>query len=249
MAEGWIKLHRAVQDHWTWQDDKYFKWWLIVLLNVNHKSVEFPVGDDIFTCNPGQSFRSIDKWTALFSCSKPTTIKFFKMLEKDKMITRKNMGKGNRRKHLLTVLNWKEYQQEETENFTESKPKALPKVNPNKNDKNEKNEEEVILSWRNSFEIYLDEMNSEYDKLINDHDFLEKQERYHPNIDILLSLEKAKENFWGTEAGWNSKKKKKSKSINWKLTFTNAIELNKVWRKNEKTQTTTAPKRDYSVRT
>jgi uncharacterized protein (UPF0335 family) len=66
------------------------------------------------------------------------------MLEKDGMIKTKTVGKGNRRKHLLTVLNWENYQQVETENFTENKPERLPKINPNstsnKNDKNDKNE-------------------------------------------------------------------------------------------------------------
>lgn len=142
--EGWIKLHRAIQEHWIWQDDKYFKWWIIILLNVNHKPKYFPIGDEILTCNPGQSFRSIDKWTSLFSCSKPTTIKFFNMLKKDNMIDRKNVGNGNRRKHLLTVVNWSEYQQMETENFTETVPETLPEINPNKNDNNEENEENII---------------------------------------------------------------------------------------------------------
>jgi hypothetical protein len=140
---GWIKVHRELMQHWVWQDATYLKWWLILLLNVNHKATKFPVGTELFTCNPGQSFRSIQQWTDLFSCGKPTTLKFFNLLKNDGMIQTEIIGSGNRRKHLLTVVNWGKYQETETENFTETKPKTLPKQNPNippnKNEENEKN--------------------------------------------------------------------------------------------------------------
>jgi DNA-binding PadR family transcriptional regulator len=145
---GWIKIERDIQSHWIWQDEKYFRWWMTILLNVNYEAKKFPVNALLFICNPGESFRSIEEWRHLFSCSKPTVYKFFKLLENDGMITTKTVGKGNRRKHLLTVVNWQKYQQQETENFTENKPETLPKINPklyrkcttNKNDKNEKND-------------------------------------------------------------------------------------------------------------
>ncbi len=141
--EGWIKLHRKVQLHWIWEDDKLFKWWNIILLNVNHEESKFPVGDEVVVCKPGQSFRSIESWTSLFKCSKKTTVKFFKMLKNDGMIDTEILGKGNRRKHLLSVVSWVDYQQTETENYTERVPKTTPKGNPNvpsnKNDKNDKN--------------------------------------------------------------------------------------------------------------
>jgi hypothetical protein len=149
MATGWIKIYREIQGHWIWQDEKYLKWWLTIVLNVNYESKKFPVGTELFVCNPGQSFRSIEQWTDMFSCSKPTTLKFFEMLKKDDMIQTKIVGSGNRRKHLLTVVNWAKYQQTETENFTETVPKTLPKINPNvppnKNNKKENNNHSVIF--------------------------------------------------------------------------------------------------------
>ena len=214
--KGWIKLHRKIQDHWVWQDDRYLRYWLTILLNVNHESKKFPVGDQIYECQPGESFRSISKWTDLFSCSKPTTIKFFKMLENDGMIFTKIVGKGNRRKHLLIVANWNDFQESLTENFTESKPVRLPKVNPcvdrkctsNKKEKNEKNDKEEYLTWRNDFEIYKSELREEYLKLINDDEFLETQKRFHPGVDIKLSIEKACVNFLGNRSRLEKIKRK-----------------------------------------
>ena len=86
------------------------------------------------------------------------------------------------------------------------------------------------LSWKTSYEIYLDECTLAYEALSANTDWIKQQEKFHPNIDIPLSLEKAFTNFWGTEAGWKHKKKARSKEINWKTTFTNAIDMNKVYK-------------------
>ena len=86
-------------------------------------------------------------------------------------------------------------------------------------------------NWRGYFEIYLAELNKVYQELLNDVEWIKKQEKFHPNVDIKVSLEKAIENFWKTEGGWQYKKRKKSKDLNWKATLTKAISLtiNKVW--------------------
>lgn len=92
-----------------------------------------------------------------------------------------------------------------------------------------------ISNWRNDFNIYLFDLKQIYEKLIIDQNYIEQQEKFNPNIDIKLSLEKAVTNFWGTEAGWKYKKKQKSKEIDWKATLTNAISLNKVWKPKDQT--------------
>lgn len=93
-----------------------------------------------------------------------------------------------------------------------------------------KSKEEESKTWKDDFDIYKSELREEYLKLIKDKEFIKTQEKFHPNLDIQLSLEKACTNFWATEAGWRHKKKKRSKEINWKTTLTNAIDLNKVYK-------------------
>ncbi len=87
-----------------------------------------------------------------------------------------------------------------------------------------------IYTWRNDFKIYLSSLKDESVNLLSDDGFLKTQERFYPNVDIRLSIEKAITNFWGTEAGWKHKKKSRSKEIDWKSTLTNAINLNKVYK-------------------
>lgn len=95
-----------------------------------------------------------------------------------------------------------------------------------------KGETEYVPSWRDSLELYLAMCRDEYSKLLKDSSFIAQQEKYHPNVNIRLSLEKALNNFWATEAGWLHKKKSKAKEINWRLTFTNAIDMNRVFNPN-----------------
>jgi len=95
-------------------------------------------------------------------------------------------------------------------------------------------------TWRDSFEIYLEQANLVYNNLIKNQDFIKERERYHPNIDILLSLEKAFKDFWGTEAGWKNKKSSRStKTIDWVSTFRNALDqrFNQVYKQKETYET------------
>lgn len=144
MNEGWISLHRGIQQCWIWENEKYLKWWMTILLNVNHSDRKYPVGHEINLCKAGQSFRSVERWTELFSCSKKTTVKFFEMLKGDSMISTEIIGSGNRRKLLLTVLNWEKFQQPYTETIPENAPKEYPILPPNNKDNKENNKEKEI---------------------------------------------------------------------------------------------------------
>ncbi len=79
--------------------------------------------------------------------------------------------------------------------------------------------------WRNSFEVYKEELTKAYKELINDEDYINQRQGYHKNLNIHKSLEKACVDYWATEEGWAKKKKSKSKTIDWRSTFNNALSL------------------------
>lgn len=87
--------------------------------------------------------------------------------------------------------------------------------------------------WRTSFVEYEKQASDAWDRLVSDAEWMQERKRYHPNLDIRLSLEKAFNDFWGTEAGWAHKKKSRVKEIDWNSTFKNALTLkgNQVWEK------------------
>lgn len=90
-------------------------------------------------------------------------------------------------------------------------------------------------NWKLDFSIYKAELNENFERIKLDDLFILEQEKFNPNINIILSIEKAISNFWGTEAGWKNKKKSGSVNIDWTATFKNAISLNKVYKQNGQT--------------
>lgn len=80
--------------------------------------------------------------------------------------------------------------------------------------------------WRKDFDQYLHGLREIYNSLRKDEVWLAEQRKLNPNVDILLTLEKACVNYWATEAGWAKKKKSRSKAINWRTTLQNSISQN-----------------------
>lgn len=86
-------------------------------------------------------------------------------------------------------------------------------------------------TWRESFEVYQAHEFAGYDTLRNDSEWLSDRQKYHPQLNILLTLEKAHSDFWSTQGGWKNKKSSRSKEIDWKATYQNALTMkcNQVW--------------------
>lgn len=96
-------------------------------------------------------------------------------------------------------------------------------------DTRDKGAEKEEKTWRNDYDVYLDLVREAYRSICSDKKLLDKQQKYYPNVDIKLSIEKACTNYWATEAGWKKKKSARSKDIDMKMTLINAININKVY--------------------
>jgi uncharacterized protein YdaU (DUF1376 family) len=79
-------------------------------------------------------------------------------------------------------------------------------------------------------EKYFESEIQAYETLKKDQEWIGKMKILNPGIDILLTIEKA-HRFWGSEAGWENRKRKKSKTYNWTLTYENSLSnsMNRVW--------------------
>lgn len=106
-------------------------------------------------------------------------------------------------------------------------------IDSNKGGVGEKEKEKEGDTWRTSYDVYKNDLREAYQNLISNQEWLEQQQRYHPNLDIELSLEKACVQFWALETGWKHKKKSKSVNIDWKSTLASAIDLNKVYKQKQ----------------
>lgn len=130
---GWIRLHRSIKEHWIYNDEKKLKWWIDILLTVNHKDNSILIKGQLIECKRGQSVRSLDTWAKDWNTTKKTVSLFLKLLEKDKMIFVENLKISTR----LTVCNYDSYQDSVNGEETLSK-RTLPSNNNDNNVKKEK---------------------------------------------------------------------------------------------------------------
>lgn len=88
--EGFILLHRRITESWIWNDPIKLKWWLDILLTVNHADTKVLVKGKLIECHRGQSVMSLDAWAARWKVSKSTVLRFFELLKKDEKIETQN---------------------------------------------------------------------------------------------------------------------------------------------------------------
>ena len=116
---GWIKIHRDINQHWIWQDSNYLKWWLDILLEVNHTECEIVIKGTILKCGRGEKLYSLDTWANRWNTNKSKVNRFLKMLEKQNMISLKNETHTTR----LKVCKYEDYQEQSIKSETQVKHK------------------------------------------------------------------------------------------------------------------------------
>lgn len=103
---SWIKLFRDINKHWIWQNSDYLKWWLDILLEVNHAPAKVVINNKIYDCNRGEKLYSLDTWAARWGTNKSKVRRFLTLLQNDNMIVIKSETQTTR----LTVCKYDTYQ-------------------------------------------------------------------------------------------------------------------------------------------
>ena len=147
---GWISLYRSIRVNWIWQNEIYLKRWLIILFEVNHCSKKIALGYDFITLSKGQSANSLRTWSNLFDCGVRQTSKFFDLLERDNMITKKTIGNGKNSTTLISVINYEQYQEQQSQKPIRENKTPKKESNSKKKESNSKKEvEDNFLNWFN----------------------------------------------------------------------------------------------------
>ena len=103
---SWIKLFRDINKHWIWQNSDYLKWWLDILLEVNHAPAKVVINNKIYDCNRGEKLYSLDTWANRWGTNKSKVRRFLTLLQNDNMIVLKSETQTTR----LTVCKYETYQ-------------------------------------------------------------------------------------------------------------------------------------------
>lgn len=120
---GWISLHRSIEEHWLFKDERTFskfEAWIDLLLMVNHRDKKILLGNDLILVKRGQKITSIRKLCERWKWSNNKVKKFLNLLESDGML----IVKSDTKKTLLTVVNYDIYQNENLEKRRKSDANA-----------------------------------------------------------------------------------------------------------------------------
>ncbi|MBZ4651329.1 MAG: Phage protein [Proteiniphilum sp.] len=159
---GWISIYRRIREHWIWQDPVKFKWWIDIILTVNHEDKKVNIGMRLIECKRGQAVMSLRNWADRWKVSRDSTRNFLELLKKDGMITTENLINTTR----ITVCNYDDYQGglRTSQTQTERQPNASQTpadTNNNFNNSNNIISEDAI----SKIDVYpFDEFWNDYDK-------------------------------------------------------------------------------------
>lgn len=103
---GWIKIHRAIQEHWIYQDPTKYWWWTDMLFLASYKDNRVVVKNQLIDIKRGQFLGSLSFFTKRWNVSKDKVINFLKLLELDGMI----LKKSDKNLTLITICNYESYQ-------------------------------------------------------------------------------------------------------------------------------------------
>ncbi len=114
---GFIKLDRSIFEHWIFQDAEKFRAFVDLIQLARWKDEKLLVGNELITIPRGSYYTSELKLAERWGWSRNKTREFLKLLENEKMITKKGTSKGT----TVTIENYRFYQDEDTTKDTTKK--------------------------------------------------------------------------------------------------------------------------------
>lgn len=141
MAQGWISVHRQLQEHWLWEDKPFSKGqaWIDLLMSANHCDRKILLGNELIEVKAGSFITSELKLMDRWGWGKTKVRAFLDVLQSDGMIVKKS----DRKKTTIIIENYSVYQDSETTDKPQTDHRQttgrLP-ADTNNNDNNDNND-------------------------------------------------------------------------------------------------------------
>lgn len=157
MGEGWVKIHRKIQECELWLSPEPFdvrSAWIDLVLLANHKDKQTVFDGSQMTILKGQRLTSIRLLAERWHWSRKKVSNFLNRLERHNMIEQNR----DRKRTIITIVNYGIYQtmgatEEPLKSHTRATEEPLKSLN--KNEKNEKNDKEYIRHRHGEYQNVL----------------------------------------------------------------------------------------------
>lgn len=156
MANGWIRLHRKIQESTIWQNNEPFDMrsaWTDLVMMVNFADQKIVLKNRVITVKRGQTFTSIRKLSERWHWGTKRTMAYLKVLEDLEMATVKATPEGT----LITLVNYSVYQDggntnDYTDDHTNDHTNDYTDDHKNKNNKKTKEKKNGKISTFGNFD-------------------------------------------------------------------------------------------------
>jgi hypothetical protein len=137
MSNGWIRLHRGIED-WKFYFREPFTYasaWIDLLLLASHKESCFSLRGNLITVKRGELAWSEESLAKRWKWSRGKLRRYLTMLKTVQQIEQQKSFILNR----IIILNYNQYQENDTADSTAERQQTVQQKDTYNNDKNEKN--------------------------------------------------------------------------------------------------------------
>ncbi len=106
MKEGWVSIHRKLENHWIWVRPDYLRAWIWLLLHANHKPKTIFTSAAPVEVKRGEVVSSLSHLSSAFGWGIKRTRTFLRWLEKDGLIVIETSSKWTK----ITICKYDKYQ-------------------------------------------------------------------------------------------------------------------------------------------
>ena len=119
MDYGYIKLHRSIRSHLIFSDSIYLKFWVFLLMEVNHSDNEIIIEGDKYVIKRGSTYTSLRLLSDNLKMSRSKCKRILDFLKSETMIETQKKHRGT----IITVVSYDKFQSSETQSETLMKRK------------------------------------------------------------------------------------------------------------------------------
>lgn len=148
MLQGWISVHRQIQDHWLWADKPFSKGqaWIDMLMLANHEDSKVLLGDKVFDIKEGGFITSETKLGERWGWSRKKVHSFLDLLIEERMVE----AKRDNKRTAVFVINYTKYRyrptaEEPQKNIKSTAEEPQKNTNNNVNNANNENKERIDI--------------------------------------------------------------------------------------------------------
>lgn len=158
MKQGYVALHRKIQEHPFYKEKREFskyEAWVDILMEVQHslKPKDVVIGMNVLQCHYGESLKSVKTWAKRWNWTESKVRRYFDLLKKMNQIRTKSEVKTTR----LFVINYEGYDPKRRASDEQTKCKRSAADEQSTTDKNVKNVKKDYPEWLNveMFELFI----------------------------------------------------------------------------------------------